>query len=179
MEEMPAGRPGVSVFSRTADGKINHFYTTEASFAPDIIGQLTYFPRSGIFSICSPEGPQNWIAEALLFISPHIAGGLGFGAAYQPLWKRLYRMRNKRKTVIQRRVCAKNPLGFLLQSGGFFASLRMTNYRHLSATCLAAEVAFWLRLPRAVVPYVGSRFPSLLTTADGPWIGFHGWEGIS
>jgi hypothetical protein len=52
-------RPGVSVFSRAADGKIVHFYTTEASLGPGTTVGSIFFLRSGISSISSPKAAKT------------------------------------------------------------------------------------------------------------------------
>jgi predicted dithiol-disulfide oxidoreductase (DUF899 family) len=57
--------PGVSVFSREADGKIHHFYTTEASLRPAANGNPNhrgidlFTPVWNLFDLL-PEGRENW-----------------------------------------------------------------------------------------------------------------------
>jgi predicted dithiol-disulfide oxidoreductase (DUF899 family) len=57
--------PGVSVFSREPDGKIHHFYTTEASLRPGPNGNPNhrgidlYTPVWNLFDLL-PEGRENW-----------------------------------------------------------------------------------------------------------------------
>jgi predicted dithiol-disulfide oxidoreductase (DUF899 family) len=57
--------PGVSVFSREPDGKIHHFYTTEASLHADPNGNLNhrgidlFTPVWNLFDLL-PEGRENW-----------------------------------------------------------------------------------------------------------------------
>jgi predicted dithiol-disulfide oxidoreductase (DUF899 family) len=54
-------RPGVSVFSRTADGKIYHFYTTEASLGQGHHRGIDLFsPVWNLFDLL-PEGRENWM----------------------------------------------------------------------------------------------------------------------
>ncbi len=56
-------RPGVSVFSRAADGKIHHFYTTEASIAPGHHRAIDlYSPVWNLFDLL-PEGRENWMPK--------------------------------------------------------------------------------------------------------------------
>jgi len=57
--------PGVSVFSREPDGKIHHFYTTEASLRPATNGNPNhrgidlFTPVWNLFDLL-PEGRENW-----------------------------------------------------------------------------------------------------------------------
>lgn len=57
--------PGVSVFSREPDGKIHHFYTTEASLHPARNGNPNhrgidlFSPVWNLFDLL-PEGRENW-----------------------------------------------------------------------------------------------------------------------
>jgi predicted dithiol-disulfide oxidoreductase (DUF899 family) len=57
--------PGVSVFSREADGTIHHFYTTEASLHPAPNGNPNhrgidlFTPVWNLFDLL-PEGRENW-----------------------------------------------------------------------------------------------------------------------
>ena len=57
--------PGVSVFSREPDGKIHHFYTTEASLHAGPNGNLNhrgidlFTPVWNLFDLL-PEGRENW-----------------------------------------------------------------------------------------------------------------------
>jgi predicted dithiol-disulfide oxidoreductase (DUF899 family) len=56
-------RTGVSVLSRAADGKIHHFYTTEASFAPGHHRAIDlYSPAWNLFDLL-PEGRENWMPK--------------------------------------------------------------------------------------------------------------------
>ena len=53
-------RPGVSVFSRAADGKIYHVYTTEASLGQGHHRGIDLFsPVWNLFDLL-PEGRENW-----------------------------------------------------------------------------------------------------------------------
>ena len=57
--------PGVSVFSREPDGKIHHFYATEASLHPASNGDPNhrgidlFTPVWNMFDLL-PEGRENW-----------------------------------------------------------------------------------------------------------------------
>jgi predicted dithiol-disulfide oxidoreductase (DUF899 family) len=56
-------RPGVSVFSRAADGKIYHFYTTEASLGQGHHRGIDLFsPVWNLFDLL-PEGRENWMPK--------------------------------------------------------------------------------------------------------------------
>ena len=56
-------RPGVSIFSRAADGKIYHFYTTEASLGQGHHrGIDLYSPVWNLFDLL-PEGRENWMPK--------------------------------------------------------------------------------------------------------------------
>jgi predicted dithiol-disulfide oxidoreductase (DUF899 family) len=65
VEDAKSQHPGVSVFSREADGKIHHFYTTEASLHPGQNGNPNhrgidlYTPVWNLFDLL-PEGRENW-----------------------------------------------------------------------------------------------------------------------
>ena len=62
-EDAGRQRPGVSVFNRAADGKIYHFYTTEASFAPGRHRAIDlYSPVWNLFDLL-PEGRENWMPK--------------------------------------------------------------------------------------------------------------------
>ena len=62
-EEAGRQRPGVSVFSRAADGKIHHFYTTEASLGQGHHrGIDLYSPVWNLFDLL-PEGRENWMPK--------------------------------------------------------------------------------------------------------------------
>jgi predicted dithiol-disulfide oxidoreductase (DUF899 family) len=62
-EDAGRQRPGVSVFNRAADGKIYHFYTTEASFAPGHHRSIDlYSPVWNLFDLL-PEGRENWMPK--------------------------------------------------------------------------------------------------------------------
>ena len=60
--------PGISVFSREADGKIHHFYTTEASLHcgpngnPNHRGIDLFSPVWNLFDLL-PEGRENWLPK--------------------------------------------------------------------------------------------------------------------
>jgi len=55
--------PAVSVFSREADGKIHHFYTTEASlYRRPHRGIDLYTPVWNLFDLL-PEGRENWMPK--------------------------------------------------------------------------------------------------------------------
>jgi len=59
-DEKGGQRPGVSVFSRAADGKIYHFYTTEAALAPGHHRGIDLFsPVWNLFDLL-PEGREMW-----------------------------------------------------------------------------------------------------------------------
>src|SRR6266478_4016988 len=54
---------------------------------------------------------------------------------------------------------------------------RPTKHETFSAICLAAEVEFGCGSPHAVCTIRRQQVSSIrLMTADGPWIGFRGWE---
>jgi len=60
VEDGGGQRPGVSVFSRAADEKIYHFYTTEAALAPGHHrGIDLYSPVWNLFDLL-PEGREMW-----------------------------------------------------------------------------------------------------------------------
>jgi len=62
-EDAGRQRPGVSVFSRAADGKIYHFYTTEASLGQGHHrGIDLYSPVWNLFDLL-PEGRENWMPK--------------------------------------------------------------------------------------------------------------------
>ena len=62
-EDAGRQRPGVSVFNRASDGKIYHFYTTEASFAPGHHRSIDlYSPVWNLFDLL-PEGRENWMPK--------------------------------------------------------------------------------------------------------------------
>src|SRR5690349_20901909 len=59
-EDNGTQRPGVSVFSRAPDGKIYHFYTTEAALAPGHHRGIDLFsPVWNLFDLL-PEGREMW-----------------------------------------------------------------------------------------------------------------------
>lgn len=64
VEEKGRGqKPGVSVFCRTADGHIDHFYTTEAALAPGHHrGIDPYTPVWNLFDLL-PEGRESWMPK--------------------------------------------------------------------------------------------------------------------
>jgi predicted dithiol-disulfide oxidoreductase (DUF899 family) len=56
-------RPGVSVFSRAAEGMIYHFYTTEASLGTGHHRGIDLFsPVWNLFDLL-PEGRENWMPK--------------------------------------------------------------------------------------------------------------------
>jgi len=65
LENDKGQNPGVSVFSREPDGKIHHFYTTEASLRPAPNGNPNhrgidlFTPVWNLFDLL-PEGRENW-----------------------------------------------------------------------------------------------------------------------
>jgi predicted dithiol-disulfide oxidoreductase (DUF899 family) len=65
VEDDTQQHPGVSVFSREPDGKIHHFYTTEASLHPGADGNPNhrgidlFTPVWNLFDLL-PEGRENW-----------------------------------------------------------------------------------------------------------------------
>jgi predicted dithiol-disulfide oxidoreductase (DUF899 family) len=65
VEDENGQHPGVSVFSRESDGKIHHFYTTEASLHPGPNGNPNhrgidlFTPVWNLFDLL-PEGRENW-----------------------------------------------------------------------------------------------------------------------
>ena len=65
VEDDRSQHPGVSVFSREPDGKIHHFYTTEASLHPAPNGNPNhrgidlYTPVWNLFDLL-PQGRENW-----------------------------------------------------------------------------------------------------------------------
>jgi len=62
-EDAGRQRPGVSVFSRAADAKIYHFYTTEASLGQGHHrGIDLYSPVWNLFDLL-PEGRENWMPK--------------------------------------------------------------------------------------------------------------------
>jgi predicted dithiol-disulfide oxidoreductase (DUF899 family) len=56
-------RPGVSVFNRAADGKIYHFYTTEASLGPGHHRGIDLFTPVWNLLDLLPEGRENWMPK--------------------------------------------------------------------------------------------------------------------
>ena len=65
MEEEGNGkqRPGVSVFSRAANGKIHHFYTTEATLGPGHHRGIDLFSPVWNLLDLLPEGRENWMPK--------------------------------------------------------------------------------------------------------------------
>jgi predicted dithiol-disulfide oxidoreductase (DUF899 family) len=62
-EDQGRQRPGVSVFSRNGDGKIHHFYSVEASFAPGHHRAIDLFsPVWNLFDLL-PEGRGMWMPK--------------------------------------------------------------------------------------------------------------------
>jgi predicted dithiol-disulfide oxidoreductase (DUF899 family) len=62
-EEQGKQKPGVSVFSRTADGKIHHSYSVEATFAPGHHRGIDLFsPVWNLFDLL-PEGREMWMPK--------------------------------------------------------------------------------------------------------------------
>jgi predicted dithiol-disulfide oxidoreductase (DUF899 family) len=62
-DEQGGQKPGVSVFSRGADGKIYHFYSTEASLGPGHHRGIDLFsPVWNLFDLL-PEGREMWMPK--------------------------------------------------------------------------------------------------------------------
>jgi predicted dithiol-disulfide oxidoreductase (DUF899 family) len=62
-DEQGGQKPGVSVFSRGADGKIHHFYSTEASLGPGHHRGIDLFsPVWNLFDLL-PEGREMWMPK--------------------------------------------------------------------------------------------------------------------
>jgi predicted dithiol-disulfide oxidoreductase (DUF899 family) len=62
-EEQGRQRPGVSVFSRSEDGKIHHRYSVEAAFAPGHHRAIDLFtPVWNLFDLL-PEGREMWMPK--------------------------------------------------------------------------------------------------------------------
>ena len=63
VEDEKGQRPGVSVFSRAEDGKIYHFYTTEASLGPGHHRGIDLFSPVWNLLDLLPEGRENWMPK--------------------------------------------------------------------------------------------------------------------
>jgi len=63
VEDHRGQQPGVSVFTRGADGRIYHFYSTEASLTPGHHRGIDLFsPVWNLFDLL-PEGRENWMPK--------------------------------------------------------------------------------------------------------------------